>query len=82
MEISDGSKIKFIRVKPDNEFGADAIAWVGNWPEEFNSMFEIDLEEQYQKTFLSVLERMWVVLGWCGKEGIQMKRSKLASMFL
>lgn len=81
MSINNGSKLKFIRINKDNITGQDVIAWVGNYPEEFKKYFKVNLDEQFEKTFLSVFNRIWTVLGWCGPEGIQMKRSKLGSMF-
>ena len=82
MEIAQGSKIKYIRVNDRNEVNNDAIAWIGNYPKEFADKFEIDYELQFEKTFLGVLNRMWVVLGWTDKKtGIKLKTSKLKSFF-
>jgi len=79
MPISNGSKIKYIRVNPRNLVDNEAIAWVGNYPEEFKKLFKINYEEHYNKTFLSVLNRMWVVLGWIdSKEIIPLKTNKLS----
>lgn len=78
MPIANGSKIKYIRVMPNNSIGCETIAWVGNCPDEFGKLFKIDYDEQFKKTFLSVLERMHVVLGWCDeKQGIVLNESKL-----
>ena len=79
MEIGNGTKIKYIRVNPRNIVENEAIAWVGNFPVEFNEFFRINYEEHYNKTFLSVLNRMWRVLGWIEeKDDIQLKTNKLS----
>ena len=78
MPIADGSKIKYIRVMPNNVLNCETIAWVGNWPSEFDKIFKIDYDEQFRKTFVSVLERMYTVLGWCDEDkGIVLTESKL-----
>ena len=78
MEVNNGTKIKYIRVNNRNIVNNDAIAWVGNYPNEFENMFEIDFDEQFTKTFMGVLTRMHTVLGWCdAKHGIQLKTNKL-----
>lgn len=77
MEVSNGTKIKYIRVDPINVVNNDAIAWVGNYPESFSNQFKINYEEQFEKTFLGVLNRMHLVLGWADSNGIQLKGNKL-----
>jgi DNA polymerase elongation subunit (family B) len=79
MPIANGSKIKYIRVMPNNPISCEAVAWVGNWPDEFNKLFKIDYDEQFRKTFISVIERMHVVLGWCDEDrGIVLNESRLS----
>jgi DNA polymerase elongation subunit (family B) len=79
MPIANGSKIKYLSVYKDNKFSFDTIAWIGNYPIEFHDLFKIDYDEQFRKTFLSVIERMWVVLGWCDVDkGIILNESKLS----
>lgn len=74
MPISNGTKIKYIHVKPNNPWRHDVIAWVGNWPKEFDGLFEIDRKTQFEKTFTRTLERVWEAIGW-GNE-IVLKKSK------
>ena len=78
MPIANGSKIKYIRVMPNNPINCETVAWVGNYPHEFEKLFKIDYDEQFIKTFLSVIERIHVVLGWCDEDrGIVLNESKL-----
>lgn len=74
MPISNGTKIKYIHVKQNNPWRHDVIAWVGNWPKEFDGLFEIDRKTQFEKTFTRTLERVWEAIGW-GDE-IVLKKSK------
>lgn len=64
MEIGDGTKLKYIQVNPQNIVKTHVIAYVGNWPAEFDQHFQIDKNLQYEKTFLSVIDRMFEVLDW------------------
>lgn len=78
-KIDNGSKIKYIHIVPDFRYKeANVIAWIGNFPEEFKGLFKIDYEKQFE-TFLNVLERMHAVIGWCGEEGISLKKTKMSS---
>jgi len=76
MEIGDDSKLKYIQVDPKNILRTGVIAYVGNWPEELSNHFEIDYDLQYEKTFLSVIDRMFAVLDW-GK--LDLKENKMNS---
>jgi len=79
--IGDGSKVKTIYVNPENKYGVNCIAWVGNWPKEFDDIFQVDRNKQFEKTVLSAVQRLHEVLGWCDKNGIQLNKSKLSGMF-
>jgi DNA polymerase elongation subunit (family B) len=57
LKIAQGSKIKYIRINDRNEVGNNAIAWIGNYPNEFESKFKVDYALQFEKTFLGVLTR-------------------------
>jgi len=76
MEIGDGTKMKYIQVDPKNILRTPVIAYVGNWPKEFNEHFKIDFDLQYEKTFLSVISRMFLILGW---GPLDLKENKMSS---
>lgn len=76
--ISNGTKIKFIFVKEKNELSQNIIGFIGNYPKEFNSLFKIDYEEQFEKSFLSVLDRFFEVLNW---GTINLDNQSLLNMF-
>lgn len=64
IEVSSGSKIKYIFVKENNVLNTNVIAYVGNFPSEFHEHFKIDYDMQFEKTFMGVIQRMFEVLGW------------------
>lgn len=66
-QIDNGTKIKFIRLKNRNQYGIDAIAWIGRYPEQFNSLFTISYDDQFDTTFLSLIEKIWRIYGWIGE---------------
>ena len=62
--IVSGSKIKYCHVNPGNILNATTIAFIGKYPEKFESIFKIDYEMQWQKTFQNVIQRFFDVLNW------------------
>jgi len=63
--VDNGTKIKYIYVIPSkNILNQNIIGYVGHWPEEFNNMFVIDNDQQWQVAFQSVIERFFTVMGW------------------
>lgn len=79
MSITNGAKIKYIHIKKSPKINnQDVIAWIGDWPKEFDQFFEIDYDTQFEKMFLSVAQSIFDVLHW-GE--IQLKVSKLKDFF-
>jgi len=62
--IDNGSKIKFIYIKPDNLLNQNIIGYIGNYPEKFKELFEIDYRLQFQLSFQNVIQRFFDVLDW------------------
>lgn len=75
MEIENGSKMKYIYVIPNNVLKTYVIGFVGHYPKEFENHFEIDYDTQFEKAFLSTIQRMFDVLNW-GK--INLRGSKMS----
>lgn len=81
-EIVNGTKAKYIYIKDRNilnQYGANqkqsnAIGFVGHFPEEFKQYFEIDYDTQFEKTFLNIVQRLYVAIGW-GE--ISLKKTKI-----
>jgi DNA polymerase elongation subunit (family B) len=62
--IGNGGKVKFVKIKTNNEMRADVIGFIGTYPKEFETLFRIDMKEQWDITFKSVLQRFYDVIGW------------------
>ena len=77
VEIKTGSKMKYIFVKPNNKYKTDVIGFIGTWPKEFDNIFKIDFDEQFDKQYLNVAQRLFDAIG-LGL--ITLKDSKLLSL--
>jgi DNA polymerase elongation subunit (family B) len=63
--VDNGTKIKFLFVLPrKNKINQNVIGFIGNWPKEFNDMFLIDYESQWNRVFQAVIQRFFDVLKW------------------
>ena len=72
--IVNGTKFNYLYVKPNNRNNIEAIAFIGNWPKEFNKYFEVDYETMFRKSFMPVIESMFKVKNWIGpKDSISLE---------
>ena len=72
--IVNGTKFNYLYVKPTNSNNIEAIAFIGNWPKEFNKYFEVDYETMFRKSFMPVIESMFKVKNWIGpKDSISLE---------
>jgi hypothetical protein len=62
--VSTGTKLKYIYTYKNNYLRQNVIAFINQWPEEFNDIFEVDYETQWYKSLESVIGRFYEVLGW------------------
>ncbi|MEM4261206.1 MAG: DNA polymerase domain-containing protein, partial [Candidatus Woesearchaeota archaeon] len=70
--VDNGTKIKYVYVIPNkNILNQNVIGFIGKWPEEFNKMFTVDKEQQWQVAFQSVIERFFNVMGWGDKINLE-----------
>jgi hypothetical protein len=80
--ITNASKFRMVYVNPNNKYNIDTIAYVENYPEEFNNLFTIDYDKLFEKSFLPVIEKMFDILKWKNpKDNIPLRISKLGGMF-
>jgi DNA polymerase elongation subunit (family B) len=77
MKIDDHSKIKYVHVDDKNILGTNVIGYIGNYPKEFENFFKINKKEQFEKSFLEIIQRIFDVLDW-GE--INFKTNKLKSL--
>lgn len=81
--IINGTKFNYVYVKENNRNNIEAVAFVGNWPREFDQFFEIDYEKMFRKTFMPVIESMFQIKGWVKpKEKIEIESSGLDDFFM
>lgn len=63
--IYNGTKLRYIHVSPhSNELHQNVIGFVGQWPKEFDAMFTVDYEAQWQRAFQGIIQRFFDVLDW------------------
>jgi DNA polymerase elongation subunit (family B) len=79
LPISNGSKIKFIYIKDNNYLKQDIIAFINEWPKEFDEFFKINYEMQFYKSFVRIIERFFDVLKW---GNVNLKVSKMKSFII
>lgn len=93
--INNNTKMKYIYVKPDNEFKykdlnqpklgwqpVTFISYLEKWPSEFNNYFKIDYETMFRKSFCALFESMYKILKWIDKKDqLQIEKNELDSIF-
>jgi len=63
-QIFNGNKVKYVYIFENNEIHQNIIGFMGRFPEFFKDKFEVDYELQWEKSFLSIIQRFFDVLGW------------------
>lgn len=82
MPIMNGNKFNYVYVKPTNRYNIEATAFIGNWPKEFDNIFEVDYETMFTKTFVPLFESMFQVAKWIGpKDHISLATGGLDDFF-
>jgi len=64
VEITNGTKMKYVYVNPKNIYKTNVVGYVGNWPEAFNKFFKVDFDTQFEKQYLQIAQRMFDTLGF------------------
>lgn len=62
--ITNGTKMRFVHTTFKNELRQDVIGFVGDYPEKFKSLFTVDYDRQWKRSFQSILQRFFDVLNW------------------
>jgi len=75
-EIKSGNKLKFVYMRMPNVLHEHVIAFPQFLPKDFELDDEVDLETQFQKTFINPVKMILDVIGWQIK-----KKSTLAGIF-
>ena len=62
--IQDGEKIKYLLLKTPNSLQANVIAFMGELPKEFDLHDKIDMDTQFEKSFVDPLEFIVDAIDW------------------
>ena len=62
--IGNGGQIRVVYVNPNNILQTSIIAFVGEYPKEFEEYFRVDYETQWYKSFLKLIEDFYDAFGW------------------
>ena len=65
-------------VPHNNILHQNIIGYIGKWPEEFNNLFQVDNDKQWQVAFQAVIERFFEVMGWGNR--INLEQNNLESL--
>lgn len=91
--INNNTKMKYIYVLPNNEFKykevgksglnpVNFVAFLDSWPKEFDSLFTIDYETMFRKSFCALFESMYIISKWMRKgEELILEDSALDEFF-
>lgn len=61
--IKNGDIVHYVYLKP-NKFGFSKIAYLENWPQEFDNHFKIDDELMFKKVIYDEIDRVYNTLNW------------------
>jgi len=64
IQVDNGSKIKYIYTTTRNNLNANVMGYIGHFPKEFEEKFDIDYKTQFDKGFVSIVQRMFDILRW------------------
>lgn len=78
-ELRVGDKCRFLYIKKNNQYGIDVIAYKpGQWPKEFESLFQVDYPKMFDKIILDQLKRYREA---CGFSEYDPKKSVVQDVF-
>jgi len=63
-KISEGDRMRYVWIRPNNDFNLDAMGFKDVWPTEFTNLFEIDYNSMWEKQVLAPLESFAANHGW------------------
>jgi len=80
-DICSGEKIRYFYVKPRNKYGIQVIGYKGDFPKEFESLFEVDYEKMFEKILFSSFESYYDAVNWPIRKPADNVRTDLFDFF-
>jgi DNA polymerase elongation subunit (family B) len=71
--IGDGEKVKFVMLKQPNTIHENVIAFPNNLPSELGLEKYFDVKTQYEKVFLTPINRILEAVGWSAIERVNLE---------
>lgn len=62
--IVSGDTYKIVNVYPNNKWGIDKIAYMDEWPKEFDEYFQIDNQLGFKKIIFDEIARFYKTVNW------------------
>lgn len=62
--IVSGDTYKIVNVKTNNKWGIDKIAYLDEWPKEFDEYFQIDNQTGFKKIIFDEIARFYKTVNW------------------
>ena len=63
-KIQSNSLMYYVPITTNNKFEFDLIGFVGDWPKEFDKLFEVDYNQLWHSTCMGLLGNWFEVLDW------------------
>jgi len=80
-KIKSGDKVRAVKVKFPNKYNIEKIGFLGKWPDEFDSVFEVDYEFMFNKLFYAAINRFYDAVGWNLRKPSENLRVELDDIF-
>tara|TARA_R110000765_G_scaffold7963_4_gene26047 strand:- start:60543 stop:63068 length:2526 start_codon:yes stop_codon:yes gene_type:complete len=63
-KITRSDKVKYVYVHKNNRYGIDVISYVDDYPKEFESIFQIDVNLMFEKGVKDVMAQFYKAVNW------------------
>jgi len=63
-KFKTGDKVRYLALKTPNRYGIDTIAFHDKYPKEFEDVFEVDYEKQFDKIVFSSVKAFYSAVNW------------------
>lgn len=80
--ITQGDKVNYLYLNPNNRYAIDVISYNGVYPKEFEEIFEIDLNKMFEKGVKDVVNQFYSALGWGLKSPNKQTKQDLEDFFV